>query len=126
MAVLQRLYPDIDKYLSPAQSGFRRNRSTADVVCSYRCIDAIAKRYDEQFNIMGIDMSKAFDSIYREKLMIILEEAVPDPSNRRIMRYLLSNTTLQPKLNGKLGDTFKTVLGTPQGDALSPVLFTIY
>jgi hypothetical protein len=32
IAVLQRIYPDIDKYLSPSQSGFRRNRSTADVV----------------------------------------------------------------------------------------------
>jgi hypothetical protein len=77
-------------------------------------------------NIMSIDMSKAFDSIYREDLITILEEAVPDISNRRILRYLLSNTTLQPKLNGELGDKFQTILGTPQGDALSPVLFTIY
>ena len=53
----------------------------------------------------------------------ILKEA---PSNRRILRYLLSNTTLQPKLNGETGDTFDTTLGTPQGDALSPVIFTIY
>ncbi len=126
IAVLQRIYPDIENYLSPSQSGFRRNRSTADVVWSYRWIDAIAKRYEDKFNIMGIDMSKAFDSIYREKLMTILEEAVPDPSNRRILRYLLSNTTLQPKLNGEMGDTFDTILGTPQGDALSPVIFTIY
>lgn len=126
IVVLQRVYPDIDQYLSPSQSGFRRKRSTADVVWSYRWIDAIAKRFDEKFNIMGIDMSKAFDSIYREKLMTILEEVVPDKSNRRILRYLLSQTTLQPNLNGELGDKFKTKLGTPQGGALSPVLFTIY
>jgi hypothetical protein len=43
IAVLQRIYPDIENYLSPSQSGFRRNRSTADVVWSYRWIDAIAK-----------------------------------------------------------------------------------
>ena len=126
IAVLNRIYPDIDKYLTPAQSGFRRNRSTADVVWSYRWIDAIAKRNATNFNIMGIDMSKAFDSIHREKIIETLEEAIPDESNKRILRYLLSNTTLQPKINGTLGKQFKTVLGTPQGDSLSPVLFTIY
>jgi hypothetical protein len=43
-----------------------------------------------------------------------------------IIQYLLSDTVLKPKTRGKLGASFRTTIGTPQGDALSPVLFTVY
>jgi hypothetical protein len=125
--ILQRIYPNVDTYLSPNQSGFRRNRSTGDVVWAYRCMDSIAKKYDKQFSIMGIDMSKAFDCINRNKLINeVIEKIIPSNSNKQILKYLLSNTTLQPIIDGHLGETFQTIQGTPQGDSLSPVLFTIY
>ena len=38
----------------------------------------------------------------------------------------MSNTTLTARLQGKYGETFKTTLGIPQGDGLSPALFIIY
>jgi Reverse transcriptase (RNA-dependent DNA polymerase) len=38
----------------------------------------------------------------------------------------LAETTLRVKVNGKLGEIFQTLIGTPQGDALSCVLFIIY
>ena len=43
----------------------------------------------------------------------------------RIIIFLLAETTRRVKVNGKLGEIFQTLIGTPQGDALSCVLFII-
>ncbi|XP_029655531.1 uncharacterized protein LOC115229293 [Octopus sinensis] len=44
----------------------------------------------------------------------------------RIIRLLLANTRLSVRTEGATSRSFKTTTGTPQGDSLSPLLFTIY
>ena len=70
-------------------------------------------------------MSRAFDTIRRDKLLTVLETFVND-SELRLIRMLLTETTLQPRLKRGKGSTFATTIGTPQGDSLSHVLFVIY
>jgi hypothetical protein len=115
----------VDGYLSPSQSGFRPGRQTTDVVWTYRWLEACVKRYADEFHIMGIDMSKAFDSINREILLSTVKTLVGE-SEYRVIQYLLSDTVLKTRVQGKYGSTFATSIGTPQGDALSPVLFIVY
>ena len=44
-----------------------------------------------------------------------------------MIRYLLSNTIVKPKINRASVETeFRSNIGTPQGDSISPILFTIY
>ena len=125
--VLTRIQDVIFNFISPSQSAFRAKRSTADVIWSYRWIMAQTQKYEAELFIMGIDLSKAFDCIDRQILMSKLEEILQQkPSELRMIRYLLSNTNLTARVQGKLGDAFKTTLGIPQGDGLSPALFLIY
>ena len=45
----------------------------------------------------------------------------------RMIRYLLSNTNIKPKINrADIETKFEANIGTPQGDSISPVLFNIY
>ena len=81
--------------------------------------------FHKSFRVLGIDMSRAFDTIRRDKLSTVLETFVND-SELRIIRMLLADTTLEPILKRGKGSTFATTIGTPQGDSLSPVLFVIY
>ena len=125
--VLARIQDIIFIYVSASQSAFKPKRSTSDVVWTYRWIMAMTQKYQQELFIMGIDLSKAFDCIDRKLLMDTLEELLQDkPSEFRIIKYLMSNTTLTARLQGKYGETFKTTLGIPQGDGLSPALFIIY
>ena len=125
--LLNRIRPILETYISVNQSGFQPNRSTADVVASFKWQMAITQKYDEIFIISGIDIKKAFDGISREKLMNICEhECNFSKTNLRLLRYLLANTTLTPKVRHQMGTAFQTTIGTPQGDCLSPVLFIIY
>ena len=71
--VLSRIKPNVDEYLSLSQSAYREKRSTGDIVWAYRWIIAKAQKEKEKIYITGIDLSSAFDTIIREKLVIILE-----------------------------------------------------
>ena len=44
----------------------------------------------------------------------------------RMVRVLLANTQLTVRVSNHLSNYFPTTIGTPQGDSLSPVLFTVY
>ena len=70
-------------------------------------------------------MSRAFDTIRRDRLMQILETFLDD-SELRMIRLLLADTTLEPRLAKGSCAMFNTTIGTPQGDSLSPVLFIVY
>ena len=73
----------------------------------------------------SIDLSAAFDTINRKKLIEILSTIIPE-SELKIIELLLTNTTLAIRYKKNTCKSFTTNIGCPQGDALSPVLFTVY
>ncbi|GFR61933.1 transcriptional adapter 2-alpha [Elysia marginata] len=124
--VLERIRPHVEQYLSHSQSGFRPNRSTSDVAWTHKWLAAKVNIENIAIKIAGIDMSAAFDTIKRETLLKILEDIVNEDEHR-IIRFLLSNTIINTKIIGATEKKpFFSNIGTPQGDSLSPVLFTIY
>jgi hypothetical protein len=125
LIVLNRIYPSIMKYIPEGQRGFMRKRSTADIIWTYKTLHALANRRNKEYYILGIDMTKAFDSIDRSILLNCLQGIIKE-DEYRIIKYLLNNTYLQIKIGAEFGPKFHTMNGTPQGDALSPILFAIY
>ena len=93
LIVLSRIAPKVDDYLSSSQSGFRRGRSTADVVFGYRWLYAKAQRHRVTVEFLGIDLSRAFDTIRRDKLLDTLQTFL-DESELRMIRFLLADTSL--------------------------------
>ena len=123
---LNRIRPFVEEYLSKSQSGFRPDRSTADVVWTQKWLAAKTLKEDVIIKISGIDMSAAFDTIDRNQLLNIIATIVNE-DELRIIRFLLSNTKIKTRINGATKtNTFISNVGTPQGDSLSPVLFIVY
>ncbi|GFR99671.1 very-long-chain enoyl-CoA reductase [Elysia marginata] len=114
---LTRIRHAVENYISCSQSGFRPNRSTSDVVWAHRWISAKVLNYAEiEIDITGIDMSAAFDTIDRKQLLQLLTNLVTE-DEKRIIQFLLSNTTLNVKISGaNTEEPFLTNIGTPQGD----------
>ena len=123
---LHRIRPCTEEYLSHSQSGFRPHRSTTDVAWAHKWLAAKTKKEDVEIKITGIDMSSAFDTIDRQTLLDILREIVEE-DQLRIIRFLLSDTIINTRINGAIKEKpFKSNIGSPQGDSLSPVLLSIY
>ena len=74
-----------------------------------------------------IDLSRAFDSIRRDKLLGVLQSFIDGPDYLlRMIRFLLTGTSLKPRLSTGDCHAFVSTIGNPHGDSLSPVLFTVY
>jgi hypothetical protein len=95
------------------------------VVWGHKWLIARIIKAREEIWILGIDMSRAFDTIDRSKLLHELRSII-DNDSWRMIAALLDHTTLQAKIKNVLSDPIETNIGAPQGDSLSPVLFVIY
>jgi len=127
LVLLNRARVKIIAYVSVAQLGYLPTRSTTEAVWMMQWLRATVERYDERFYILGLDLSKAFDCLDREELLrIFRDEVEANEDEMRILRVLLADTSLTPKIGREVGVSFATTIGTPQGDALSPLLFIVY
>ena len=75
---------------------------------------------------MDIDMSHAFDTINREKILDVLTLAGCEADDLRLVRILLVGTNITLSVRSSWSAWFRTTIGSPQDDSLSPVLFTCY
>ena len=74
---------------------------------------------------MMIDMSKAFDTVSRSKLMEQLEQILEE-HEMRMMYLLVNGVNLKVRIDGKLCEWIKTNIGVAQGDCLSALLFIYF
>ena len=124
--VLNRIRPILDETTSHLQHAYTNGKSTTDVVLAHKFIKAAADTYEMELDIAGVDMSKAFDTVDRIKLLAILREIGTPESEINIIAVLLSNTTFHIKMGKKFGEKFVVNIGVSHGDSLSPKLFTSY
>ena len=89
--VLARIKPKVDEYFYLSQSAYREKRSTGDIIWAYRWIIAKAQKVKEKIYITGIDLSSAFDTIIREKLVVILE-TILHKDELQMVKFLLKDT----------------------------------
>ena len=78
-----------------------------------------------EIEILGMDMTSAFDTIDRAKLMEKTRDIFGLDAWRMTLK-LMTNTQLTVRLENAKSRPFVTNTGSPQGDSLSPILFTVY
>ena len=124
LITLNRLRPTIENYLSPSQAAYRKGRFIEDIVWTLKLEIASTLSTNNKITIQGIDLSSAFDSGNRVKMMEILN-TICSEEDMKLIHFLLNDTSLRVRTK-EIGPTFDTNIGIPQGDGLSPVLFTTY
>ena len=122
---INRTEKKIDNYISKSQSAYRKSRSTTDIVWAHRWLAAKAQEQEITIHITGIDMSSAFNTLLREELMKIATE-IFNEDETRILRVVMSETTLEVKIKEAESQQFQSNIDSPQGDSKSGPLFTLY
>ena len=123
--VLRRIQPKVEQCLADSQAAYKPNRSASDIIWAYKWIIAKTQTSHIRVYVTGIDMSSAFDTIRRDTLINIVKDFL-DEDEVRMIQLLLSNTSLDIRINKAETEPFNSNMGSPQGDALSGVLFDIY
>jgi len=108
------------------QFGFRRNHSTAHAV-NYS-INNIVKNLEAKNHVIGIflDLSKAFDTIDHEKLLIKLEHYGIRGTCHDLLRNYMLNRLQYTDFDNTFSDQNNIEFGVPQGSVLGPLLFLVY
>lgn len=114
-AVYQVLSPIFEEEFSDNSYGFRPGR---------RCEDAIVKGLELMNGgydwLVDMDLSKFFDNVNQDILMILVHKVIRDPDTESLIRRFLQSGVM-------VEDVYEeTRIGTPQGGNLSPLLANVY
>ena len=123
-------YFENNQLLDPKQFGFRKHRSTIQAV--QQLLDNIYQAFESKTPAASLhfDLTKAFDMINHELLLLKLEFYGLDSSALMLLKSYLCNRRQIVKINSASGPVFsdESVLnvGVPQGSILGPLLFIIF
>ena len=112
--------------LNNEQIGFRKGQSTNDHLFVLKTLIDSFKSQKKTLFTCFIDLSKAFDSVWREALYYKLFQLGISSKFVKIIRSLYSNVQSKIKIHNLLSDTINIDVGTRQGCNLSPALFNIF
>ena len=126
ICLIRRCWDRVSTRIPIAQSAYQSGRSTTEQVFAIKMLAEKATT-SSTYNIylLLLDMSKAFDTVCRNKLLKDLQEVL-EPDEMHMMAILISDVVLTVKVGKELGEQFKTEVGIAQGDCLSAVLFIFY
>ena len=125
--LLNRLVPTITEEILPeSQCGFRANRGTIDMVFVLCQLQEKCREQNMGLYATFIDLTKAFDTVSRTGLWLILERLGCPPKFLQMVIQLHENQCGQVRLNGDLSEPFPISNGVKQGCVLAPTLFSIF
>lgn len=125
--LLNRLVPTIaEENLPESQCGFRANRGTTDMVFVLRQLQEKSREQNKGLYATFVDLTKAFDTVSRTGLWLILERLGCPPKFLQMVIQLHENQRGQIRLNGDLSEPFAISNGVKQGCVLAPTLFSIF
>lgn len=117
-ACKQLIEPIYEADFEESSYGFRPERSSADA------LKAIKGHLKEgKSEVLDADLSKYFDTIPHDKLLIALKERISDPRLLDLIHQWLKAPIYE---DGGFKGGKKNKVGTPQGGVISPLLANIY
>ena len=114
-AVCQVLTPIFEKEFSESSYGFRPGRKAEQAVI--KALEFMNDGYDW---IVDLDLSKFFDNVNQDILMILVHKVIKDPDTESLVRRFLQGGVLIE------GSYEETKIGTAQGSPISPLFANIY
>ena len=127
--LLNRLNDHLERGLLPeSQCGFRRGRSTADLIFAARQLQEKCQEQNVGLFTTFVDLTKAFDTVCREGLWKIMAKfrcPPPPPKFMAMVRQFYDGMNARVLDNRKYSRPLSVINGVKQGCVLAPTLFSM-
>ena len=111
---------------SPSQFGFRKGRSTSDLLL------LLSKAWHDALDIgrpslvIALDIAGAFDCVWHRGLTAKLEQLGITGNLLHLLSSYLTGRSLRVAVNGHASASFPVEASVPQGSVLGPILWNIF
>lgn len=125
--MLLRLLTDIAEDVLPeTQCGFRKERSTTDMLFVARQLQEKCREHHKPLYMVFIDLTKAFDTVNRPLLWNILEKFGCPPTFLAVLTALHDGANARVISAGAKSDPFTVESGVRQGCVIAPIIFNLF
>jgi hypothetical protein len=124
--IVNRTVMALESMLPEAQCGFRRNRSTVDMMYSARQIQEKCIEQNRPLYWCFVDLTKAYDTVHRGGLWIVLRKLGMPQKILGIIRGFHEGMNATLLLSGNESEKFNIKNGLRQGCVLAPNAFLLY
>jgi hypothetical protein len=111
---------------APTQCGFRKGCGTTDALFTIQHLIHKYRAQGKHLFCIFVDFQKAFDLVDRELLLERCKRLGIQGLFMDALVALYDNVLLRVSVNGDVGPSFSTHVGTKQGSELSPLLFGLF
>ena len=125
--IQRRLAQRAEHLLRESECGVRKGRGCIDQVFALRVLAEKAREYNTPLYLSFVDLRKAYDSVNREALWMVLQRKYHLPDKLiRILKALHLGTRSAVRAYGRVSGEFGITTGVRQGDVLAPTLFNLF
>ena len=117
---------ETNNLLSDHQYGFRKARSTCDILAYAVHVWSSALESCGESRVISLDISKAFDRVWHKGLLAKLPMFGLNQTLIYWIDNFLSNRSIAVRMDGFLSNLHSINAGVPQGSVISPVLFILF
>jgi len=116
----------VDTVVPQSQCGFRRARSTTDMIFVARLLQEKFREQHRDLFIAFIDLTKAFDTVNRDLLWQVLGKFGCPPHFLSILCEFHTDMSAHVVQEGELSKSFGVNTGVKQSCVLAPVIFNLF
>eukprot|EP00117_Sycon_ciliatum_P027914 scpid27779/ scgid3366/ Craniofacial development protein 2; p97 bucentaur protein len=121
-----RLEPLAEDWLPESQCGFRKGRGCIDMIFAARQVLEKAIEHQSDLYVLFVDLRKAYDSVPRTALWLVLQKLGVPPRMLQVIRSLHEGMMASVRVGSGQSDSFGVENGLRQGCTLAPMLFNLY
>ena len=123
--LVNRIQAGVDKALRKEQAGFRKGRGTTEQIFILRNILEQANEWNSPVYIHFIDFEKAFDSVHRDSLWIIMKKYGIPQKLIKMVQTMYKDFQCAVIDENETTDFFPVTTGVKQGCCMSGFLFLL-